>query len=143
MDERSCSLILRSLGKLFPATELVDAMFAARLLNRHPDVYRVFATGIEPQETRLVHTLRLVLGEFRRFGAILPTVRGLARSHKVCRLIDNHYEALGETLIWTLRLCLGAGFSAETERAWHEALHASPGCHFDACGGPELRHLPL
>lgn len=101
-------------------------MFNARLLDAHPDVYRLFVVDIEPQERRLVQTLRFVLGHLGLFGGILPTVRALACSHKVCRLIDAHYEALRETLIWTLRRSLGAGFSVEVERAWHDALFGTP-----------------
>lgn len=122
MDERAMSLVLASLRSLIPKIEQADAMFNARLLETYPDIYRRFAMDIEPQERSPVQTLGLLLGHMGRFGAIAPAVKALAPSRKVCRLIDAHYEALAETLMWTLRRSLGATFTAEVERAWCGAL---------------------
>jgi hypothetical protein len=60
MDERAISLVLTSLTKLVQITEQVDATFNARPLETCPDVYRMFATDMEPEEGRLVRTLMLV-----------------------------------------------------------------------------------
>lgn len=124
MDERSITLISSSFAKLGSVAEQADALFNARLLDTWPDVYRLFAADIEPEERSLVKTLRLVLGRVGTCGAILPAVRTLAPFHKVCALVDAHYDSIGQTLIWTLRRSLGANFTAEVERAWHDALRA-------------------
>jgi hypothetical protein len=49
--------------------------------------------------------------------------RSTPRSHKIFRLVEMYYDALGETL--TLRRSLGAGFSCDVERAWNSALSSS------------------
>jgi len=127
MDDRAISLVLKSFTELIPIAEQADAMFNARLLETCPDIYRLFAEDVEPEDRKLVRTLRLVFGHIGRFGAILPTVRTLASSHRVCRLIDAHYRELTRTLMWTLRRSLGDRFTVEVERAWHDALHAPIG----------------
>ena len=125
MDERSASLILSSVTKLMPMAERVDVLFNERLLDVYPDVYRLFALDIAPEERSLTQTIGLVLAHVRQFGAILPAVKALKRSRKMFGLVEMYYDALGETLIWTLRRSLGVGFSSEVERAWHSALGRS------------------
>jgi len=122
MDERANCLVVASLKNLIPMTEQADAMFNARLLETYPDVYRVFASDFGPQERSFTRTIRLILGHLRCFGEIASTVKVLAQSDRICRLVDLHYQALAETLMWTLRRSLGATFTIEVERAWMGAL---------------------
>ena len=126
MNDRSRSLILTNIVALFPIAEQADAMFANRLLESYPEVYRLFAMEIEPQERSLVLTLRLIFGNSRHFGELLPIVQELARSRRIYRLIEPHYRALAETLLWTLRRSLGPGFTIEAERAWQRVLDGPP-----------------
>uniref|UniRef100_A0A9E7ZRT2 Globin domain-containing protein n=1 Tax=Bosea sp. NBC_00436 TaxID=2969620 RepID=A0A9E7ZRT2_9HYPH len=126
MDHRSRSLILTNIVALFPIAEQTDATFANRLLETYPEVYRLFAMEIASQERSLVLTLRLMFGNSRQFEEVLPIVQELARSHRIYRLIEPHYQALAETLIWTLRRSLGTGFTGEAERAWLRALDGYP-----------------
>lgn len=122
MHDRSAFLILSSVTKLMPMAERVDVLFNERLLDVYPDVYRLFALDIAPEERSLTRTIGLVLAHVRQSGAILPAVKALKRSRKIFGLVEMYYDALGETLIWTLRRSLGVGFSSEVERAWHSAL---------------------
>ena len=126
MDQRSRSLILTNIVALFPIAEQADAMFANRLLETYPEIYRLFALELGPQERSLVLTLRLMFGNSRHFGELLPIVQELARSHRIYRLIEPHYRALAETLLWTLRRSLGSGFTIEAERAWQHTLDGDP-----------------
>lgn len=126
MDDHSISLILSSIVKLTPMDERVDVMFNERLLDVYPDVYRLFVFDVPPAERKLILTISLVLDQLRHFGAIFPAVKALAQSNKTFRLVEMHYDALGETLIWTLRRSLGARFCCDLERAWRNALSRSP-----------------
>lgn len=126
MDHRSRSLILTNIVALFPIAEQADAMFASRLLETYPEVYRLFALELEPQERSLVLTLRLMFGNSRHFGEVLPIVQELSRSHRIGRLIEPHYQALAGTLLWTLRRSLGPAFTIEAELAWQRALEGPP-----------------
>ncbi|RTM07311.1 MAG: hypothetical protein EKK31_12060 [Hyphomicrobiales bacterium] len=125
MDEHTAFLIRSSIAKLTPMAERVDVLFNERLLDIYPDVYRLFALDISPEERKLTETISIVLVHLGYFGAILPTVKALAPSQRIFRLVEMYYDALGETLIWTLRRSLGAGFSSEVERAWNSALSRS------------------
>ncbi|KAB2680895.1 hypothetical protein [Brucella pseudintermedia] len=122
MEERTISLIQSSLDGLGPISQKAEDLFHRRLLDSYPEVYRLFFMDTEPEDRRLVHLLGYVSGHIRHTGAIAATVRILAQSNKVFRLIEAHYEALAETLIWTLRRSLTDSFTNEVERAWMRAL---------------------
>ncbi|MCF1743054.1 hypothetical protein KYK29_10635 [Shinella daejeonensis] len=122
MEERTISLIQSSLDGLGPISQNVENLFHKRLIDSYPEVYRLFFMDIEPEDRRLVHLLGYISSHMRHTGAIAATVRILAQSNKVFRLIEMHYEALAETLIWTLRRSLNDSFTIEVERAWMGAL---------------------
>lgn len=124
MTGDAASLVLASLPKVIRHAQSVDAIFNDRLLDTHPEVYRRFAIHLPPNERSFVRALRPVLENLGSFGAILPTVRALAETDKVYSLVDANYVALSETLIWTLRRCLGPAFTVEIERAWWATLRA-------------------
>ena len=122
MDQYSLSLIKRSLDQLGHVSDCADTMFAHRLLDTYPEVYRLFAIDLEPQARKLLPALRLLVDELPRSGGMLPSVRALAYSREIYRMIDAHYKPLSETLLWTLRRSLGCRFTHEVERAWREML---------------------
>lgn len=122
MDQCTLLLVEKSLDHLDSVSDGVETMFAHRLLDAYPEVYRLFAMDLEPQARRILPTLRLVMDEIPRFGALLPSVRALACSREICRMVDAHYQPISETLLWTLRRSLGCRFTNEVERAWREML---------------------
>lgn len=122
MEERTISLIQSSLDDLSPVSQEAEDLFHGRLLDSYPEVYRLFFMDTEPEERRLVNLLGFVSRHLPHTGAMAATVKVLAQSDKVFRLIEAHYEALAETLIWTLRRSLTDSFTIEVERAWMRAL---------------------
>lgn len=132
--DRAISLIIASLDRLDPINQTVEDLFHLRLLDTYPDVYRFFVMDIEPGDRRLLNVLAHILGHVRQCGAVAPTVRTLAGSHRVFQLIEAHYAALAETLIWTLRRSLGDSFTVEVERAWMGAL-------WETLRGDDLKEL--
>lgn len=122
IDQCIIMQIEKSLKEIEEIADHVEMTFAARLLDTYPDVYRLFALDLEPQARKVVPTLKLIAHDLPRFGTLLPAVRALAYSRKVCRIIDSHYQPIGETLIWTLRRSLGDSFDSDVERAWHNVL---------------------
>lgn len=122
MDERSMSLIRDSLEKLIPIAEQANALFNVRLLDTYPDLYRLFAMDIDARQPNFVRSLAIAVARLQRHGAILPATSDVVGERKVYRLVHDNYEAVGLTLMWTLRRCLGTKFTFEVERAWQKAL---------------------
>lgn len=121
MNEQTISLVQKSFKSLIPVADQVGSTFYARLFEAYPDVRPMFAADIGPQSKKLVQMLSVVVNGLDRLDTILPAVRQLARRHKGYGVVEGHYGAVGETLIGTLRLGLGDGFTPEVEAAWTQA----------------------
>ncbi|KRE07142.1 hypothetical protein ASE63_23130 [Bosea sp. Root381] len=148
MGDRAISLALASLETMGSEAEQADIMFNIRLLETYPDVYRVFCMDFAPEERSFLRALAFILAHAGPFGAIGPTVRALAPSDKVCRLISSRYHELEETLMWTLRRRLGVAFTAEVENAWRSVLREAPGVSRVVAGASRekvvrFRHRPV
>ncbi|OAF11566.1 globin family protein [Bradyrhizobium neotropicale] len=122
MNEQTISLVQESFKKLAPKADEVGMMFYDRLFEIYPEVRPMFARDIGPQSRKLVQMLALVVNGLRNLDSILPAVKELAQRHHGYGVVDAHYQAVGSTLIWTLRRSLGEAFTTEVERAWHDAF---------------------
>ena len=121
MKEQTVSLVQTSFRKLIPVADQVGAAFYARLFETYPAVRPMFAEDIGPQAKKLVQMLALVVNGLDKLDTIMPAVQQLARRHNGYGVVDAHYDAVGETLIGTLRSGLGEAFTPEVEAAWTQA----------------------
>jgi nitric oxide dioxygenase len=100
--------IKREAGRLF-----YDRLFAIA-----PEVRPMFTGDIEAQSKKLMDTLALAIGTLKSPTALQGMLDGLARRHTGYGVRDEHYDKVGEALLWTLEKGLGADFTAEVRAAW-------------------------
>jgi nitric oxide dioxygenase len=136
MNEETVRQVQQSFKALVPRADEVGVLFYARLFDTYPEVRRMFPDDIKPQAKKLVQMLAVVVGSLHRFDTILPAVADLARRHNGYGVVEEHYEAVGLSLIWTLRCGLGAGFTPAVEQAWMEAYAALSSVMIAAAKGP-------
>lgn len=121
MTDKITRLVQKSFKKLVPIADQVGTMFYARLFETYPEVRPMFAEDIRPQAKKLVQMLALVVNGLHRLDDIMPAVQQLARRHNDYGVVEAHYGAVGETLLWTLQQGLGDDFTPEVEAAWTDA----------------------
>lgn len=136
MEESTVSIVKDSFRKVLPIAEQAGLMFYGRLFETFPQVRPMFAEDIEPQAKKLVQMLAIVVNGLDRIDAILPAVRQLAVRHNDYGVEDEHYEAVGQTLIWTLRQGLGEAFTADVEKAWTDAYGTLSSVMIEAARSP-------
>ena len=121
MEEKTIRLVQDSFRRLVPIADQVGEVFYARLFATHPAVRPMFAEDASPQAKKLILMLSMVVNGLDKLDTIMPAVRQLAQRHRGYGVVDAHYEAVGETLLWTLRHGLAEHYTAEVEAAWTEA----------------------
>ncbi|MBY5364435.1 hemin receptor [Rhizobium leguminosarum] len=136
MNQQYISLVQESFAKLAPRADQVGLIFYDRLFEIFPEVRPLFAEDIRPQSRKLVQMLAVVVNGLQKLEAILPAVKELARRHKGYGVVEDHYNAVGLTLIWTLRRGLGDDFTPEVECAWNEAFGVLSGAMIAAANEP-------
>lgn len=127
MNEQTIALVQTSFKKLVPIADQVGEAFYARLFESYPAVRPMFAQDIGLQSKKLVQMLALVVNGLDKLDTIMPAVQQLARRHNGYGVVDAHYDAVGDTLLWTLRHGLGGDFTPEVEAAWTDAYGALSG----------------
>lgn len=121
MEKNTVSLVQASFRTLIPVADQVGEAFYARLFETYPAVRPMFAQDIGPQSKKLVQMLAFVVNGLDRLDTLLPAVQQLARRHNDYGVVDAHYDAVGVTLLWTLRHGLGSAFTPAVEAAWTQA----------------------
>jgi hemoglobin-like flavoprotein len=101
--------------------ELVDA-FYRNLFADFPQVLPLFVNvELGQQKQKLLAGIKLVVENLRRPETLLPALEGLGSRHVEYGAKEEHYPAVGQTLLKSLSEVAGDAWSDEYEQAWAEA----------------------
>lgn len=112
------ALIRKNWAKATSAGELLGQIFYARLFELAPGSRAMFAEDIDDQARKLLQTLNWIIDHLDDPDTLVPAAENLAVRHVKYGVKAEHYPAVGEALIATLRQGLGLDFSARDEAAW-------------------------
>ncbi len=105
--------------KVLPIADQAAVLFYDRLFNIAPDVKPLFAgTDMAAQRGKLLAALSLAVQKLSDTDALVPVLEELGRGHVGYGVKDEHYDAVGSALLWTLEKGLGADFTEEARAAW-------------------------
>ncbi|EDX83240.1 Globin domain protein [Synechococcus sp. PCC 7335] len=148
---RQVELVQRSFAKVEPISEQVGKLFYEHLFETRPDFKPLFSsTDMETQQRKLMMTLATAVEGLRHPEEIISKVQALGRSHQGYGVKAEDYEAIGATLLWTLKEKLGDDFTPEVKRAWEVAfqflskimINAAAQIESDTQAGTELETEP-
>ncbi|MFI0352159.1 globin domain-containing protein [Actinomadura sp. 9N407] len=103
---------------LEPVADKATAYFYGRLLAGNPRLRALFPPTMDVQRDRLFHALTRIVWSIDNPDALAGYLGGLGRDHRKYGVLPEHYPAVGEALIATLRRFCGNGWTAEAEDAW-------------------------
>lgn len=118
MTPSQIDLVQTSFAKAAPHAEAAAAMFYARLFDIAPQVKPLFKGDMKEQGRKLMTTLAAVVNGLDDLGAVVPAAKALAVKHVSYGVKADHYQPVGEALVWTLQQALGDEFTPETRDAW-------------------------
>ena len=118
MTSHEISLVKNSFQKVAPIADQAAAIFYARLFELDPSLRALFHGDMGEQGRKLMQMLALAVNGLDRLETLAPAVRSLGMRHANYHVRDEHYDTVGEALLWTLGKGLGADFTAEMQAAW-------------------------
>lgn len=118
MNAHEISLVKTSFQKVVPLADQAAAIFYARLFELDPSLRALFHGDMGEQGRKLMQMLSLAVGGLDRLETLAPAVRQLGMRHAAYQVRDEHYDTVGEALLWTLGKGLGAEFTSEMQAAW-------------------------
>jgi len=118
MSPHEISLVQDSFRKVAPIAPQAAGLFYARLFELDPTLRELFHGDMNEQGKKLMQMIGLAVNGLDRLDTLAPAVRQLGLRHAGYHVKDEHYDTVGEALLWTLGKGLGAEFTAEMQAAW-------------------------
>lgn len=120
MDAQTVALVQESFKKVAPIAETAADIFYDRLFTIAPEVKPLFPEVMTDQKAKLMQTLGVAVQNLHQVETIVPVVQDLGKKHVGYGVKDEHYDKVGEALIYTLEKGLGEDFTPEVKNAWVE-----------------------
>lgn len=118
-------LLEKSFAAVAPRGEELTATFYRNLLTDYPQVRPLFeGVDLAEQQKVLLASLKLVVEHLRRPLVLQPALERLGARHVDYGAREEHYPAVGKTLLKSLAEVAGDAWNDELERAWSEAYDA-------------------
>jgi hemoglobin-like flavoprotein len=118
MSPEEIQLVRVSFLRIMNIKMEVARMFYDRLFVLAPEVRPLFKSNAEDQARKLMDTLALAIGSLRNPATLTNILDSLARRHVEYGVRDEHYDKVGEALLWTLEKCLETAFTPQVKAAW-------------------------
>ena len=132
MTPEQIALVQRSFAKVEPIADQAADLFYDRLFERAPAVRPLFPEDMSDQKRKLMQMLATAVENLHQVEQILPAVEELGRKHVGYGAMPEHYDAVGEALLWTLERGLGAAFTPPVKAAWTSTYQTLAGVMKDA-----------
>jgi len=120
MTPGQIQLVRLSFVKVMDIKAAAGRMFYERLFTIAPEVRPMFKSDIGAQADKLMETLGVAISALKNPAALSPILAQLAKRHTAYGVRDEHYDKVGEALLWTLEKGLGEAFTPEVRKAWAE-----------------------
>ncbi len=119
MTDLNLNIVRSTWAKVLPIADQAADLFYGRLFEIAPDVKPLFAgTDMSAQKSKLLTALNLAVQHAHSGETLVPVLEELGRRHVGYGVKDEHYEAVGKALIWTLEQGLGDTFTDDARNAW-------------------------
>jgi len=92
--------------------------FYSRLFETNPELKPMFKSDPKDQAMKLMFMLSYLVHRLENIEELTSEIEKLARRHKGYGASEQHYEIIGNTLLWSLEQNLGDNWNEKTEQAW-------------------------
>ena len=118
MNATQRELVRMTFAKLALMPEVAGALFYERLFATNPSFRPLFKNDMRIQGVKLMTMLALVVYNLPEPNQVLPAIRDLAIRHVEYGVMLADYDAMQETLLWTVEQALGKDFTPAVRQAW-------------------------
>jgi len=123
MTPEQITLVQQSWQRAAASPERTAGLFYGRLLGTDPTIAHLFRnTEMNEQGMKFVHMMDTAVRHLGRLpsGGAAPQdlFAALGERHAGIGVRSEHYQALGDALVWALKRILGREFSPQHEEAW-------------------------
>lgn len=126
MDSTAISLVrttFKAVAAIDDGPAQLTRSFYSVLFANNPEVREFFPAAMEAQRERLVAAIAYVIDQLEEPEPVLEFLGQLGRDHRKYGVVDAHYTAVGNSLIFALKNFAGNEiWTDEVDNAWREAI---------------------
>ena len=132
MTPEKIALVQDSFAKVAPIAETAADIFYDRLFEIAPEVRPLFPEVMTDQKKKLMQMLAIAVNGLTKLDEILPAVQDLGARHNGYDVTPEHYDFVGQALIYALSQGLGDDFTDDVQAAWVETYGTLANVMIDA-----------
>jgi hemoglobin-like flavoprotein len=119
MTEHEILLIKKSWNVFRQIDPLVvgDAFYSKLFFDR-PELRRMFPREMDKQYMKLIDMLNTIVLRLDRLDELTEEIVAMAQRHEGYGVKPEHFEPVGEALLWTLKAGLGSEWNEKLKEAW-------------------------
>jgi hemoglobin-like flavoprotein len=121
MTDSNILAVKNSWSYIMFQSEEFSGLFYQKLFELNPSLRHLFKGNIEEQGSKLMRMLTMIIARLQRLQDIETEVKALGHRHVGYGTRPEHYQTVGQALLWSLENALGDRWSEETRKAWTEA----------------------
>jgi len=95
--------------------------FYSDLFIKHPEIRDMFPVSMESQRGHFVDALVKIVSQVENVDELATFLQGLGRDHRKFGALVEHYDAVGSSLLATIRYFSGPDWTPELAADWKEA----------------------
>ena len=118
LTEEQKKLVRASITRAERMAEVVGLNFYQRLFELDPKLRPLFQHNIQEQSKKLMATLKMVVDGLDYSQELVASIRSWGRRHVQYGVKEQHYDTVGEALLWALEKGLGPEFPPGARSAW-------------------------
>jgi hemoglobin-like flavoprotein len=118
MTNEQKHLIRQTFDLVAPMADSMAEVFYRRLFELDPSLRAMFPPVLVEQGRKLMQMLGAAIGMLDRPQQLISVLESLGKRHAGYGVRDEHYDTVGEALLWTLERGLGPVFTPDVKAAW-------------------------
>jgi len=120
MKDRNILIIKNSWSYLINQSDEVGLLFYEKLFELDPGLKPMFHNDMEKQIQKLMDMITFMVTRLQTMTDIENDIDALALRHVKYGVRNEHYQIMGEALLWALQNSLGNMWDDDTNNAWME-----------------------
>jgi hemoglobin-like flavoprotein len=139
MDAATVNLLRSSFQTIASRKVDVGAIFYDRLFEVAPGVRPLFKNDLLEQRKKLIASIATIVQYVDSGEKLTSYVSSMGQRHVGYGAKPEHYDVVGQVLLWTFENVLGPDFTPDVRAAWTSAYAAVAGIMKSAASGSSAR----
>jgi hemoglobin-like flavoprotein len=120
LTAKQIELVQETWKTITPVSQQMGESFYNRLFQKNPELKPMFKSDPKDQAMKLMFMISYLVHRLGSFDDLKDEIIKLASRHTGYGTKKEHYAAVGDSLLATLKESLGKSWTPETEAAWSD-----------------------